>query len=74
MLPYIIGPYGGLIMLFFGASSIIWFLLREVKTVRKENQELRSELQRQFEERINDAKGSDLVARAYLKLREREGP
>lgn len=68
VLPYIAGPYGGL----FIALGVVWFLYRELKAERKENRQLRNEISRQFEERLNDAKGQEMLARAYLKLREQE--
>ena len=61
ILPYVVGPYGVLVVL----CVIVFVLYRENKSLRTMVDQLQ-------EERIKDAKSAEMLAKAYLSLREQE--
>lgn len=70
LLQQILGPYGVLVVL----CIIVVILYREWRATRAENDTLRAAIDTLQEERLKDAKSAEMLAKAYLSLREQEMP
>jgi cell division protein FtsB len=64
----ILGPLGALAL----ALVIVWALYKQGQGKDKEIDELQAENKQLWREKVDDAKSSEAIARAYIELRNRE--